>query len=63
MIRKRCEHGGVRAESAVNDLIEHVRVDDECVCLPTISAVFRDDGGNDWNYIHHRLDTFLRGPA
>ena len=40
----------------VNDLIEHVEVDDECPCGPDVEAVFRDDGSNGWLITHHSLD-------
>lgn len=39
----------------VNDLIEHAD-NDECVCVPTIEPVKRDDGSVGWLIIHHSLD-------
>lgn len=43
----------------VNDLIEHE--DDDCVCGPTVEAVYRDDGSNGWLISHHSLDGRERG--
>jgi hypothetical protein len=40
----------------INDLIEHNRDGDSCLCGPTVEAVFRDDGSNGWLIIHHSLD-------
>lgn len=39
----------------VNDLIDHVEVDDECVCGPTVEHVPSVDGDG-WLYVHHSLD-------
>jgi hypothetical protein len=39
----------------VNDLIEHAMVDD-CVCVPRVEPVPRDDGSMGWLYVHHSLD-------
>lgn len=38
----------------VRDVIVHESQD--CVCVPTQEAVFRDDGSCNWLYIHHSLD-------
>lgn len=38
------------------DLIEHDTETDECVCLPTVEAVRRDDGSFGWVAVHHSLD-------
>jgi hypothetical protein len=38
----------------VNDLVEHTHQD--CVCLPRVEAVFREDGSNGWLITHHALD-------
>ena len=37
------------------DLIEH-HSDEDCICGPTPSAVFRTDGTNGWIHTHHALD-------
>lgn len=37
-----------------NDLIGHT--DHDCVCLPSVEAVFREDGSNGWLITHHSLD-------
>lgn len=39
----------------IGDLVEH-DADDECICGPTVEAVFREDGSNGWVAIHHSLD-------
>lgn len=38
----------------IGDLIVHG--ERECMCGPTIEAVFRDDGSNGWLVTHHSLD-------
>ena len=38
----------------IGDLVEHA--DTDCICGPTLDAVFRDDGSNGWLYTHHSLD-------
>lgn len=38
-----------------HDLVDHT-LDDECICHPTVEAVFRADGSNGWLYAHHSLD-------
>ena len=40
----------------VRDLIEHDTNGADCICGPTIEAVFRDDGSNGWLTTHHSLD-------
>ncbi len=40
----------------VNDLIEHDSEGGDCVCGPTVEAVFRGDGTNGWLTTHHSLD-------
>ena len=37
----------------IGDLVEHA--DTDCICAPTLEAVFRDDGSNGWLYTHHSL--------
>ena len=39
----------------INDLVDH-EASDDCVCGPTVEAVFRDDGSNGWVIVHHSLD-------
>lgn len=39
----------------INDLVDH-EVSDDCVCGPTVEAVFQDDGSNGWVVVHHSLD-------
>lgn len=39
----------------VDDLIEHDRSTEDCVCIPRVEAVDTDDGTN-WLYVHHSLD-------
>lgn len=39
----------------VNDLIEHVAADD-CICVPRVEPVPRDDGSMGWLHVHHSLD-------
>lgn len=39
----------------INDLVGH-EASDDCVCGPTVEAVFRDDGSNGWVVVHHSLD-------
>jgi hypothetical protein len=34
---------------------EHDTVGD-CLCGPTVEAVFREDGSNGWLTVHHSLD-------
>lgn len=38
------------------DLIEHDTDTDECVCVPTVEAVSREDGSYGWVAVHHSLD-------
>jgi len=38
-----------------NDLVDHTLTDD-CLCKPSLEAVFHDDGSNHWIYSHHSLD-------
>lgn len=41
----------------VNDLIEHdTSGEQECVCIPEVIPVMRDDGSNGWVIVHHSLD-------
>lgn len=40
----------------VNDLIEHDRTGDDCVCGPEVEPVERDDGSIGWLVVHHSLD-------
>lgn len=40
----------------VNDVVEHDTDGGDCICGPTTEAVFRDDGSNGWQVIHHSLD-------
>lgn len=40
----------------INDLIEHDRDGDDCLCGPTTQAAFRDDGSCAWMIVHHSLD-------
>lgn len=40
----------------VNDIVEHDTDGGECICGPTTEAVFRNDGTNGWQVIHHSLD-------
>lgn len=37
-------------------LVEHDVDGGDCICGPTIEAVFREDGSNGWIVIHHSLD-------
>lgn len=39
----------------LNDVVEHEESED-CLCGPSIEAVFREDGSNGWLIIHHSLD-------
>jgi len=39
-----------------NDLIEHDLETDDCVCIPRVQPVKRDDGSFGWVIIHHSLD-------
>lgn len=40
----------------VNDLIDHLEYEDDCVCGPTVEPVERDDGSFGWLITHHSLD-------
>lgn len=41
----------------VNDIVEHdTEHDGDCICGPTVEAVFLEDGSNGWQIIHHSLD-------
>lgn len=40
----------------VGDLVAHDTNGGDWVCGPTTEAVFRDDGSNGWQVIHHSLD-------
>lgn len=40
----------------VNDLIEHDTDGGDCICGPSVDAVFRDDGSNGWLIVHNSLD-------
>lgn len=44
--------------SPVNDAVEHdLEHGGDCICGPTVEAVFRDDdGSNGWLITHHSLD-------
>lgn len=39
-----------------DDLIDHEVRSEDCVCKPTVEAVFREDGSNGWMYTHSSLD-------
>lgn len=39
----------------ISDLTEHDS-DEDCVCIPTVEPVQRDDGSTGWMYVHHSLD-------
>lgn len=43
------------AEKVTGDLVEH-ELSDDCVCGPTVEAVFANDGSCGWLVIHHALD-------
>ncbi len=40
----------------INDLIEHDKESDDCICGPLITPVERDNGEVAWIYTHHALD-------
>lgn len=40
----------------VDDLIDHETDGGDCICGPTVEAVFRRDGTNGWHVTHHSLD-------
>lgn len=40
----------------IDDLIDHDTVGDECVCVPRIEPVEREDGSFGWVVVHHSLD-------
>ena len=40
----------------VDDLVEHDLEGEDCVCGPTVEAVFREDGSNGWVVKHNSLD-------
>lgn len=54
------QHGAAQVSTVhvvpINDLVEHETDCDDCVCGPTIEAVFREDGSNGWLILHHSLD-------
>lgn len=39
----------------IDDLIEHDEADD-CVCVPRLDPVEREDGSIGWVIVHHSLD-------
>lgn len=39
-----------------NDLIYHDASGGDCVCIPRVEAVKRDDGSVGWVAVHHSLD-------
>jgi hypothetical protein len=39
----------------VNDLVEH-DTEGDCVCVPEVRPVPRDDGSVAWLVVHHSLD-------
>lgn len=49
------DHGDTVHLIPLNDTVPHSESDD-CVCGPTIKAVFDEDGSNRWLHTHHSLD-------
>lgn len=40
----------------VNDFIDHMEHEDDCICGPTVEPVERYDGSFGWLITHHSLD-------
>lgn len=39
------------------DLVEHdTEHGGDCICGPSVEAVFSEDGSNGWHVVHHSLD-------
>lgn len=38
------------------DLIDHETEGDDCVCIPRVESVTREDGSIGWVAVHHSLD-------